>query len=75
MKVVKKTAEYRISRRRDGRYAVQGVDRNPINGDDKVRILLAEGLVEAPAPKAAAEEAPADADTEGSPEAASADDA
>ena len=69
MKVVKKTDNYTIYSRRDGRYAVTGADRKPVNGEDKVRILVEEGLlkVAAPAPKtepepeAAAEaEAPAE---------------
>lgn len=62
MKVVKKTDNYIIYARRDGRYAVTGTDRKAVNGDDKVRILADEGLlkVAAPAPKAKAEaEAPA----------------
>jgi hypothetical protein len=61
MKVVKKTDDYIVYSRRDGRYAVTGSDRKPINGDDKVRILVEEGLlkVAAPAPKAEPEaEAP-----------------
>lgn len=54
MKVVKKTDNYTIYSRRDGRYAVTGSDRKPVNGEDKVRILVEEGLlkVAAPAPKA-----------------------
>ncbi len=57
MKVVKKTDNYIIYARRDGRYAVTGTDRKPINAEDKVRILADEGLlkVAAPAPKAKAE--------------------
>jgi hypothetical protein len=54
MKVVKKTENYTIYSRRDGRYAVTDPDRKPVNGEDKVRILVEEGLlkVAAPAPKA-----------------------
>lgn len=58
MKVVKKTSEYTISQRRDGRYAVVGSDRKPVNGDDKVKILLAEELIKATAPAPAPEPEP-----------------
>ncbi len=55
MKVVKKTSEYTITSRRDGRYAVVGANRKPINGEEKVKILLAEDLIKvtaaAPAPE------------------------
>ena len=69
MKVVKKSSEYTITQRRDGRYAVVDANKKPVNGEEKVKILLAEELVKvtAPAPvpepeaevEAAAEEAPA----------------
>ncbi len=52
MQVEKKTAEYTVFKRADGRYAVQGKDKKFINGDDKVKILIEEGLLTAPAPKA-----------------------
>jgi hypothetical protein len=64
MKAVKKTSEYTISQRRDGRYAVKGSNGKPVNGEEKVKILLAEELIKlsaaAPAaePEAVAEEAP-----------------
>lgn len=63
MKVVKKTSEYTISKRRDDRYAVVDGNKKPVNGEEKVKILLAEELIKvtAPAPvveEAAAEEAP-----------------
>ena len=68
MKLVKKTAEFRIFKRRDGRFAVKDAKGQPINAEEKVKILLAEGLVTAPEPKPveepveepAAEEAPAE---------------
>lgn len=58
LKLVKKTAEYSIFQRGDERYAVKDADKKPVNGDEKVRILVAEGLitVAAPAPAAPAEE-------------------
>ena len=74
MKLVKKTDEYSIYLRGDKRYAVEDAAKNPVNGDEKVRILVAEDLLkvaapakveepaaeEAPAEEAAAEEAPAE---------------
>ncbi len=61
MKLVKKTDDFSIYARGDGRYAVRDADRRPVNGEDKVRILAAEGLVTLTAPAPAAEEAPQDA--------------
>ncbi|MDX2465401.1 MAG: hypothetical protein QNK31_12935 [Porticoccus sp.] len=72
MKVLKKTDDYTVYQKRSGRYAVVGADKKNINGEDKVKILVAEGLVKlavaaAPEPEvveevveAAAEEAPAE---------------
>jgi len=65
MKLVKKTAEYTVYQRRDERYAVEGANNKSINGDEKVKILVAEGLLKValpkePEPEAAAEEAPAE---------------
>ena len=57
MKVVASTDQYTIYARRDGRHAVKGADKSAINGDDKVRILLEHGLIEAPTPKAPEPEA------------------
>ena len=67
MKLVKKTAEYTIFKRSDDRYAVKGADKKPVNGDDKVKILLAEELIKVtlPAePEAVAEEEAAGEDAE-----------
>lgn len=74
MKLVKKTAEYSIYKRSDDRYAVKDANKQPINGDEKVKILVAEDLIkvalpaerveepaeEAPVEEAAAEEAAAE---------------
>jgi hypothetical protein len=57
MKTVKTTAEYTVYKRADGRHAVKGKDKKFINGDDKVNILIAEGLLTAPQPKPAEPEA------------------
>ena len=51
MSVVKKTAEYKIIKRRDGRYAVKDAKGKPVNGDEKVTILQNEGLLAKPEPK------------------------
>ena len=79
MQLVKKTAEYSIFKRKDGRYAVKDSNKTAVNGDEKARILLAEELItatlaappaeeapaeEAPAEEAPAEEAPADEEKE-----------
>jgi hypothetical protein len=57
MQIVKKTAEYTVFKRADGRHAVQGNDKKFINGEDKVKILTEEGLLTAPTPKPAEPEA------------------
>lgn len=60
MKTVKKTAEYTIFKRKDDRYAVtSNTTKKSVNGDDKVAILQAEGLLVKPEPKPV-EEAPAE---------------
>jgi hypothetical protein len=63
MKVAKRASEYTVYARNDGRYAVRGKDKQFINGEEKVKILLAEGLIkqsEANPNPPAAEEAPAE---------------
>ncbi len=72
MKVLKKTDDYTVYQKRSGRYAVVGANKKNINGEDKVKILVEEGIVTlavaaAPEPEvveevaeAAAEEAPAE---------------
>jgi hypothetical protein len=50
MKLVKKTAEYSIYQRSDDRYAVRDANKKPINGDDKIRILVAEELIKVALP-------------------------
>ena len=74
MKLVKKTAEYSIYKRGDDRYAVKDANKQSVNAEEKVRILLAEGLITAampaePAPEAeeSAEEASAEAVAEEAP--------
>ena len=78
MKKVASTDEYTIFQRRDGRYAVKDAEGNAVNGDDKVKVLLAQDLIKAPAPKAPepepeAEEAAAPAEDEAAAEDAAAE--
>ncbi|QFU77803.1 hypothetical protein EY643_07440 [Halioglobus maricola] len=56
MKLVKKTAEYSIFKRADDRYAVKDAAKNAVNGEEKVKILLAEELIKVTLPAAPAEE-------------------
>ena len=53
MKLIKKTAEYKILMRGDDRYAVQDASGKPVNGEEKVRILVEEDLIKVtlPSPK------------------------
>ena len=60
MKLVKKTAEYSIYQRSDNRYAVQDGKKKPINGEEKVRILVAEELIKAALPAEPVAEEPAE---------------
>jgi hypothetical protein len=72
MEIVKETEQYQIIKKRSGRYGVRKVDRSWVSGDEKVKILVTEGLLKVAAPKEApapeeppadtAEEAPADAE-------------
>lgn len=56
MKTVKRTDEYTVYQKRSGRYAVKDKQGAIINEQDKVSILLAEGLIVAPEPKSVAAE-------------------
>ena len=65
MKLIKKSADYKIFVRGDDRYAVQDSNGRSVNGEEKVRILVEEELIKVAvpsAPKAAAEEDDAPAD-------------
>lgn len=57
MKLIKKTADYKIFMRGDDRYAVQYASGKPVNGEEKVRILVEEELIKVsvPGPKEEAE--------------------
>jgi hypothetical protein len=62
MKVIKKTKDYIIYQKSSGRYAIKNADKNWVNADEKIKILLAEKLIKAVVPAPASkktEEAPA----------------
>ena len=79
MKLIKKTAEHKIFMRGDDRYAVQDASGKPVNGEEKVRILVEEDLIKVtlPSPKeeVAESEDTADGGDETAEVAAEADDA
>jgi len=60
MTLIKKTTEYKIFKRGDGRFAVQNAQGKSVNGEEKVRALVAEDLIKVtlPSTKAVAEEVP-----------------
>ena len=58
MKVIKKTKDYVIYQKSSGRYAVKDANKNWVNADEKVKILLAEKLIKAFVPPAPAVEEP-----------------
>ena len=61
MKVIKKTKDYIVYQKSSGRYAVKDSNRNWVNADEKIKILLAEGLIKAVMPaEPVVEEAPAE---------------
>ncbi len=62
MEIVKKTEDYQIIKKRSGRYGVRGANRKWISGEEKVKILIAEGLLKAPEPKPEPEPEAADTD-------------
>ena len=75
MKLIKKTAEYKIFMRGDDRYAIQDANGKPVNGEEKVRILVEEDLIKVTlpspleeAPESEPEEAPEEAAPEAEPE-------
>ena len=45
METVKKTENYTIFKKRNGRYSIKGAKGKWINGDEKTKILSAEGLI------------------------------
>ena len=67
MILIKKTEEYKVFKRGDERYAVQDATGKPINGEEKVKILLAEELIKATLPAEPVAEVEAEAPAEGEP--------
>ena len=51
METVKQTKEFKIVKKRSGRYGVKSTAGKWINGEEKVKILSAEGLVKVSIPK------------------------
>jgi hypothetical protein len=45
MEKVKQTKEYKILKKRNGRYAVRTLKGKWVNGEDKVKVLLSEKLI------------------------------
>ena len=72
MKLIKKTAEYKVFKRGDERYAVQDATGKPVNGEEKVKVLLSEELIKVSLPGAPAAEESEEAVGEESAEEASA---
>ena len=64
MEQVKVTDNYTVFKKKNGRFGVKASNRKWINGDEKAKILLSEGLIKAPvakkAPEPEAVEAPAE---------------
>ncbi|MEA3639378.1 MAG: hypothetical protein VBE63_05475 [Lamprobacter sp.] len=61
MKKLKTTTDHSIYEKRSGRYAVKDKRKRWVQGDDKVAVLRAEGLLKTPEPKTAPAETEADA--------------
>jgi hypothetical protein len=72
MEIVKETEDYQIVKKRSGRYGIRKSDRSWVTGEEKVKILLAEGLIKLtePTKQPEPEEAPEDAGEEAAEEAA-----
>ena len=60
MTLIKKTVDYKIFKRGDERFAIQDASGKPVNGEEKVKILLAEELIKVTLPAEPEPEAPAD---------------
>lgn len=57
MEVVKQTGDYKIYKKRNGRYGVKSKAGKWVNGDQKIEILNKEGLIKVTVKKKAPEEA------------------
>ena len=51
MEVVKETKEYTVVKKRNGRFGVKDAKGKWINKEDKVKVLLGEGLIKVAEPK------------------------
>ena len=67
MTLIKKTDNYKIYLRGDKRYAVQDSTGKPVNGEEKVRILIEEDLIKVAVPTEAPAEEAAPAAEESAP--------
>lgn len=58
METIKKSDDYTVVKKRSGRFGVLGKNNKWVNGEEKVKILLSEGLIKVSAPgkKAAPQE-------------------
>lgn len=63
METVKSTDNYTIFKKKNGRFGVRSNSRKWINGDEKIKILVSEGLLKVAAPSLKKEEAPEEAAT------------
>ena len=73
MEVVKQTKDFTVVKKRNGRFGVKNAKGQWINKEEKVKVLLGEGLIKVAAPKKeepVAEEAPAETAEETTEEAA-----
>ena len=59
MEIVKKTDKYTIFKKKTGRYSVKDDSKKYMNGEEKIKILVEEGLIKI-SPKKVKEEAPAE---------------
>lgn len=64
METVKQTKEFKIVKKKSGRYGVKAANGKWINGEEKVKILSTEGLIKVSVPKKVEEPAPEEAATE-----------
>jgi hypothetical protein len=62
MELVKKGKDFVVYKKRSGRFAVQKTGRKWVNGEEKVKILVKEGLVKAVAKKKKSDEPAASAE-------------
>ena len=50
MNRIKKTNEYKLFKRGDGRFAVRDASGKSVNGEEKIKILLSEALIKTATP-------------------------